>query len=80
MSLLHQLAIRSRMFLPSRMLRRLLQVLLKDQGQTILFSNSQKMAIKRLAQVTRKTPRNKMASYLVICHLFRKSLLKTPSN
>ena len=42
MSLLHQLAIRSRMFLPSRMLRRLLQVLLKDQGQTILFSSNQK--------------------------------------
>ena len=56
MSLLHQLAIRSRMFLPSRMLRRLLQVLLKDQGQTILFSNNQQMVIKRLAQVIRKTP------------------------
>ena len=42
MFLLHQPAIRSRMFLPSRMLRHLLQVLLKDQGQTILFSNSQK--------------------------------------
>lgn len=51
MSLLHQLAIRSRMFLPSRMLRRLLQVLLKDQGLTILFSNNQQMVIKRLAQV-----------------------------
>lgn len=56
MSLLHQLAIRSRMFLPSRMLRRLLQVLLKDQGRTILFRNNQRMVIKRLAQVIRKTP------------------------
>lgn len=56
MSLLHQLAIRSRMFLPSRMLRRLLQVLLKDQGRTILFRNNQRMVIKRLAQVIRKMP------------------------
>jgi len=38
------------------MLRRLLQVLLKDQGLTILFSNNQQMVIKRLAQVIRKTP------------------------
>ena len=42
MFLLHQLAILFRMFHPSRMLRRLLQVLQKDQGQTILFSNNQK--------------------------------------
>lgn len=35
---------------------RLLQVLLKDQGQTILFSSNQQMVIKRLAQVIRKTP------------------------
>ena len=59
MSLLHQLAIRFRMFLPSRMLRRLLQVLLKDQGLRILFSSNQRMVIKRLAQAIRKTSRNK---------------------
>ena len=59
MFLLHQLAIPFRMFLPSRMLHHLLQVLLKDQGRTILFRNNQQMVIKQLAQVIRKTPRNK---------------------
>lgn len=59
MFLLRQLAILFQMFLPSRTLRRLLQALLKDQGLAILFRNNQQMVIKRLAQVTRKTPRNK---------------------